>query len=63
MSYANAISLLHYCRLLHKINQKEVNSAIFSQFLLNISYQLTKIRISSQNSFNEQINKMKQVLY
>lgn len=62
ISYDVGLALLHYCRLLHKANKKVIKSSKLSQYLLNLSYSLTKCNISSTQAFNEQRNKLRQVL-
>lgn len=62
VNYDVGLALLHYCRLLHKANKKIIKSPKLSQFLLNLSYGLTKCNISSTQAFNEQRNKLRQVL-
>lgn len=49
ITYDTAVSLLHYCRLLHKTSQK-VKSQILSQFLLNVSFELLKAKVSRNNT-------------
>lgn len=63
ISYDIGLALLHYCRLLHKANKKIIKSSKLSQYLLNLSYSLTKCNISSTQAFNEQRNKLRQVLH
>lgn len=63
VSYDVGLALLHYCRFIHKANKKVIKSSILSQFLLNLSYSLTRCNISSTQAFNEQRNKLKQVLH
>ena len=63
IAYEHSLSLLHYCRLLHKVNKKVVKSQKLSQFLINLSLSLIKANISTNSTFNEQTSKMKQVLH
>lgn len=49
ITYDTAVSFLHYCRLLHKTSQK-LKSQILSQFLLNVSFELLKARVSRTNT-------------
>lgn len=63
INYDAGLALLHYCRLIHKVNKKIIKSQKLSQYLLNLSYSLTKCNISSTQAFNEQRNKLKQVLH
>jgi len=53
--------MLHYCRLLHKTSQK-VKSQILSQFLLNVSFELLKAKVSRNNTDKEQYEKLKEVV-
>jgi hypothetical protein len=47
---------------LHKVNKKLAKSQKLGQFLLNFSSSLSKAHISSSGTFNEQLNKLRQVL-
>jgi hypothetical protein len=52
LSYETALSLLHYCRLLHKANRKVLKSQGIGQFIVNLSESLSRCRIGSSNTFN-----------
>lgn len=58
ISYDTAVSLLHYCRLVNKTCQR-VKSQILSQWLLNVSLELLKAKISRNHTDKEQYEKLR----